>query len=41
MPGGVIEISIARDYAITMTGGVTPVGEFVMAGDVLTQNVAA
>jgi diaminopimelate epimerase len=41
MPGGVIEISIARDYAITMTGGVTPVGEFVMAGDVLTQDVAA
>ena len=40
MPGGVIEIQIAEDYAITMTGPVTPVGEYAMSPDVLEQNVA-
>ncbi|MDR3229087.1 MAG: diaminopimelate epimerase [Puniceicoccales bacterium] len=39
MPGGKIEISIAPDYAITMTGPVTRVGEYQMSPDVLSQNL--
>ncbi|MDR1817798.1 MAG: diaminopimelate epimerase [Puniceicoccales bacterium] len=39
MRGGNIQISIAPDFSVTMTGGVTPVGEFFMEPDVLTHSV--
>ena len=39
MPGGKLEISITEDYAITMTGGVTPVGTYGMSPEVLKQAV--
>lgn len=40
MPGGKIEIQIAPDYAITMTGPTTPVGIYQMHPEVLNQSVA-
>ncbi|MDR2863135.1 MAG: diaminopimelate epimerase [Puniceicoccales bacterium] len=39
MPGGVISIGIAPDFSITMTGPTTPVGEYAMHPEVLTQDV--
>lgn len=38
-PGGVIHIRIDTDFGITMRGGVTPVGTFCMAPEVLEQVV--
>jgi diaminopimelate epimerase len=40
MPGGKIEISIAPGYAVTMTGPATPVGEYAMRPEVLSQRVS-
>ncbi len=34
MPGGIIEIEIGEDYSILMTGGVTKVGEGVLAKEI-------
>jgi len=39
MPGGRLNVTIADDFSVTMTGGVTPVGEFLMRPDVLAQQV--
>jgi diaminopimelate epimerase len=39
MPGGEIEISIAEDFSILMTGPVTPVGVYEARPEVLAQNV--
>ncbi|MDR2512804.1 MAG: diaminopimelate epimerase [Puniceicoccales bacterium] len=39
MPGGRLGIAISDDYAITMTGGVTSVGRFVMSPEVLQQAI--
>ena len=40
MPGGNIEISIGDNYAITMTGGVTRVGEMALDPEALRDSPA-
>ena len=37
MPGGKLQISIAEDYAVTMTGPVTKIYEGVMSEEMFTE----